>query len=105
MGSFVFIIVELYTRRSHKVEIAGAPSGILRGKRIAIKDNIAVAGIPLENGSKMWQGYTPEYDATVVTRILDAGEKATHSLSSLVTWSAGLQGALQEAESFTVLCD
>jgi len=60
--------------RAQKVEIAGAPSGILSGKRIAIKDNIAVAGVPMENGSKMWQGYTPEYDATVVTRILDAGE-------------------------------
>jgi len=56
------------------VEIAGAPSGILSGKRIAIKDNIAVAGIPMENGSKMWEGYTPEYDATVITRVLDAGE-------------------------------
>ncbi len=26
------------------------------------------------NGTKLLEGYIPEYDATVVTRILDAGE-------------------------------
>ncbi|KAJ8302071.1 hypothetical protein KUTeg_021058 [Tegillarca granosa] len=36
------------------------------------QDNIAVAGVPMMNGSKIWEGYTPEFDATIVTRILDA---------------------------------
>ncbi len=56
-----------------KCEIKGAAKGPLRGKRVAIKDNICVAGVPLMNGSRILEGYVPDVDATVVTRILDAG--------------------------------
>ncbi|MGB3370144.1 MAG: amidase [Rhodococcus sp. (in: high G+C Gram-positive bacteria)] len=45
----------------------------LVGKRIAIKDNIAVAGVPMMNGSRTLEGFIPSRDATVVTRLLDAG--------------------------------
>jgi Asp-tRNAAsn/Glu-tRNAGln amidotransferase A subunit and related amidases len=40
---------------------------------VAIKDNVCVAGVPLMNGSRLLEGYIPEFDATIVTRILDAG--------------------------------
>ena len=53
--------------------IEGAASGPLRGKQVAIKDNICVAGVPMTNGSPTLEGYMPDVDATVVTRILDAG--------------------------------
>src|SRR5207248_5120413 len=56
-----------------KCTIKGASSGILAGKRIAIKDNVCVAGVPMMNGSSLLEGYVPEFDATIVTRILDAG--------------------------------
>src|SRR5437667_2478469 len=56
-----------------KCSIKGASSGILSGKRIAIKDNVCVAGVPMMNGSSVLEGYVPEFDATIVTRILDAG--------------------------------
>lgn len=56
-----------------KVEIPGAPSGKLAGKKIALKDNICLAGVPMMNGASTLEGYVPEIDATVVTRILDAG--------------------------------
>src|SRR5215208_73373 len=56
-----------------KTEIKGAPSGLLSGKKVAIKDNICVAGVPMMNGSQLLEGYVPEIDATVVTRILEAG--------------------------------
>lgn len=56
-----------------KCSIKGAPDGPLAGKRIAIKDNVCVAGVPMMNGSSVLEGYTPEFDATIVTRILDAG--------------------------------
>ena len=46
---------------------------MLAGKRVAIKDNICVAGVPMMNGSRVLEGYVPEVDATVVTRVLDAG--------------------------------
>lgn len=56
-----------------KCSIKGAESGPLAGKRIAIKDNVCVAGVPMMNGTSVLEGYTPEFDATIVTRILDAG--------------------------------
>ena len=56
-----------------KTEIKGASKGPLLGKTVALKDNICVANIPMMNGSSTLQGYVPEIDATVVTRLLDAG--------------------------------
>lgn len=47
-------------------------SKLLDGKTVAIKDNTAVAGVRCTNGSTMVD-WTPEYDATIVTRILDTG--------------------------------
>ncbi|MEH6475861.1 MAG: amidase [Sneathiella sp.] len=57
----------------YKTDIKGAMDGPLRGKKIAIKDTVCVAGVPMMNGSSIMEGYTPEIDATIVTRILDAG--------------------------------
>jgi amidase len=56
-----------------KTDIGGAATGVLQGKRVAVKDNICVAGVPMMNGSSVLEGYVPEVDATVVTRVLDAG--------------------------------
>lgn len=56
-----------------KTEIKGAPTGKLSGKTVAIKDNVNVAGVTMENGATILQGYVPETDATIVTRLLDAG--------------------------------
>jgi amidase len=56
-----------------KCSIKGAQSGPLAGKKIAIKDNVCVAGIPMMNGSNVLEGYVPDVDAIIVTRILDAG--------------------------------
>lgn len=53
--------------------IKGAPSGRLAGKTIAIKDNVCVAGVPMMNGAAVLEGFVPDIDATIVTRILDAG--------------------------------
>lgn len=56
-----------------KTNIKGAQTGLLAGKKVAVKDNICVAGVPMMNGSQLLEGYVPEVDATVVTRILDHG--------------------------------
>ena len=56
-----------------RTDLKGASSGPLAGKTLAIKDNVCVAGVPMMNGSSILEGYTPEIDATIVTRILDAG--------------------------------
>ncbi len=56
-----------------KCSIKGNADGPLRGKRVVVKDNICVAGVPMMNGSRVLEGYVPDVDATVVTRVLDAG--------------------------------
>jgi amidase len=56
-----------------KTEIAGAAAGKLAGKKVALKDNICLAGVPMMNGASTLEGYVPEIDATVAARILDAG--------------------------------
>ncbi|KAL1854835.1 hypothetical protein Daus18300_011351 [Diaporthe australafricana] len=45
----------------------------LKGKTVCIKDCIAVAGVPQFYGSDAFDPWTPSTDATVVTRVLDAG--------------------------------
>ena len=56
-----------------QTEIHGADAGPLAGRTVAVKDNIAVAGVPMMNGSSTLEGYVPEFDATVVDRVLGAG--------------------------------
>ena len=57
----------------YKCAISGARSGRLKGRTVAIKDNVCVAGVPMMNGASVLEGYVPDVDATVVTRLLDAG--------------------------------
>jgi amidase len=56
-----------------KTTIRGAATGKLAGKRVALKDNVCLAGVPMMNGASTLEGYVPDVDATIVTRILDAG--------------------------------
>ena len=53
--------------------IKGASEGKLAGRNIIIKDNVAIAGIPMANGSRVLETYIPDHDATIVARLLDAG--------------------------------
>ncbi len=56
-----------------KTMVKGAPAGKLAGKKVVLKDNVCLAGVPMMNGASTLEGYTPDIDATIVTRILDAG--------------------------------
>ena len=56
-----------------KSEVRGAAHGPLSGKRVVLKDNVCLAGVPMMNGASSLEGYVPDVDATLVTRILDAG--------------------------------
>ncbi|MCX4162318.1 MULTISPECIES: amidase [Paraburkholderia] len=56
-----------------KTEVKGAPTGKLAGKTVALKDNVCLAGVPMMNGASTLEGYVPDVDATIVTRLLDAG--------------------------------
>lgn len=53
--------------------IRGTAAGKLAGKQVALKDSICLAGVPMMVGASTLEGYVPEVDATVVTRILEAG--------------------------------
>ncbi|KAG8423094.1 hypothetical protein J3458_000014 [Metarhizium acridum] len=48
----------------------------LKGKTVCVKDCISVAGVPLSFGSNAFPAWTPEADATIITRVLDAGADA-----------------------------
>jgi len=62
-----------YNAWYYKSEIKGASRGKLAGKKVALKDNVCLAGVPMMNGASTLEGYVPDVDATIVTRILDAG--------------------------------
>jgi amidase len=57
----------------YQCEVRGAMTGPLSGKQVVLKDNVCLAGVPMMNGSSTLEGYTPDLDATIVTRMLDAG--------------------------------
>ena len=56
-----------------KTSIKGKPGGKLAGRRVALKDNVCLAGVPMMIGAQVLEGYVPDVDATIVERILDAG--------------------------------
>ena len=56
-----------------RCQVKGAANGVLTGKSIALKDTVSLAGVPMMNGASVLEGYVPNMDATIVTRLLDAG--------------------------------
>jgi amidase len=64
-----------------RCSVKGATSGKLAGKRIGVKDNVCIAGVPMTCASLVLDGYVPDMDATIVTRILDAGGTITAILN------------------------
>ena len=71
--------------------LRGASSGKLAGKRFGVKNNIGVAGMPMNCGSLVLEGYVPDTDSTIVTRLLDAGAEivATLNLDNFAFSGAG----------------
>ena len=52
---------------------AGEKLGALAGVPLGLKDILATKGLPTTVGSKMLENWIPPYDATVVTRLREAG--------------------------------
>ena len=52
---------------------AGRDPGRLAGVPIALKDNMCTRGIPTTCSSKILEGWKPPYNATVVSRLAEAG--------------------------------
>jgi amidase len=70
--------------------VRGAAEGPLAGWRVAVKDNIDVAGVPTTNASRA-AAYVPVTDAVVVERLLDAGAEIVGKLN-LDDYSTGATG-------------
>ncbi|WP_336036205.1 amidase [Halobacterium yunchengense] len=58
-------------------DLAGADDGPLAGLDVAVKDNVAVAGVPLTAGASAFADAEPGRHAPVVDRLLDAGATVT----------------------------
>ncbi len=52
---------------------AGEDPGPLAGVPVALKDNLCTRGVPTTCSSRILAGWRPPYDATVVTRLREAG--------------------------------
>ncbi|MEM4779969.1 MAG: amidase [Halalkalicoccus sp.] len=64
-----------------KCEVRGAEDGPLAGYEVGLKDNVNLAGVEMTLGSRLFEGYVPSTDATIVTRLLDAGATITGKLN------------------------
>ncbi len=51
----------------------GEKLNLLAGLPIAVKDNLTTTDAPTTSGSKILEGWVPPYDATVVTKLREAG--------------------------------
>ena len=52
---------------------SGKDPGLLAGVPVALKDNLCTRGVPTTCSSRILDGWRPPYDATVVTRLVEAG--------------------------------
>lgn len=76
LGAFVHVDADGARRAARAVDAAlaaGEELSPLAGVPIALKDNHCTRDMPTTCGSRMLEGWVPPYDATVVTRIREAG--------------------------------
>lgn len=76
LNAFITLCEDKALRQAAEVDALGLDDKLdlpLCGVPVAIKDNISYTDYPLSCGSRILTGYTPPYDATLVTRLLAAG--------------------------------
>jgi aspartyl-tRNA(Asn)/glutamyl-tRNA(Gln) amidotransferase subunit A len=74
--AFNLVMVDAAREQAREVDIrvaAGEDPGPLAGVPVALKDNLCTRGVPTTCSSRILDGWRPPYDATVVTRLADAG--------------------------------
>jgi aspartyl-tRNA(Asn)/glutamyl-tRNA(Gln) amidotransferase subunit A len=72
LHAFLHVDTEGALAQARRVD-AGELTGPLAGVPLALKDVIVQKGVPTTVGSKILEGWRPPYDATVVTRLKQAG--------------------------------
>jgi aspartyl-tRNA(Asn)/glutamyl-tRNA(Gln) amidotransferase subunit A len=73
LHAFMHLDADRALERADALDRLPSPAGPLHGVPIALKDNIAVRGMPTTAGSRVLEHYVPPYDATVVERLERAG--------------------------------
>lgn len=73
LNSFLSIERDQALKRAEEVENSSDENQKMRGVAIAVKDNICTVGMRTGCGSKILADYQPQYDATAVTKLKDAG--------------------------------
>ena len=76
LNAFLHVTKEYALDKAKEVQArinSGESLSPLAGVSIALKDNISTMGVPTTCASKMLDGYTPVYNATVVNKLEQAG--------------------------------
>ena len=76
LNSYITVTAEqaLVEARQAEAEIAaGQYRGLLHGIPVAVKDQFCTAGVATTGGSEILRDYVPDYDATVMSKLKDAG--------------------------------
>ena len=76
LNAFNLVLADAARRRADEVDAqvaSGQDPGPLAGVPVALKDNLCTRGVPTTCSSRILEGWRPPYDATVVTRLREAG--------------------------------
>ena len=76
VNAFLHVAADEAVEQARRIDArisAGEKLGPLAGVPIGVKDVLTTKGMPTTCGSKILQGWRPPYDATVVTRLREAG--------------------------------
>jgi len=76
LNAFNYVMAERARATADTVDrrvAAGDDPGPLAGVAVALKDNMCTRGVPTTCSSRILENWRPPYDATVVTRLAEAG--------------------------------
>jgi amidase len=83
-----------YNAWTTRCRVSATEEGPLAGRRVGVKDNLALAGFPMTCGSRALR-FEPEIDATAVARLLRAGATVVGK-TNMDAFAFGGTGDLQE---------